>query len=313
MYKRQSENTVRKYIRGDWVPKQVFGRTRTSGICVDFFFQSLYQSAAEPLPHNVYTTAQKVVQASRPPGTQCDADCLFDYDTHMWADQPLNPAEGREDTEELSLERPLIELQASLTQLAQSPSADVGLPVRYLPHNPLIHYYWLFVSSWDYILASAEFDPGFGTSRCPGTSSSKSHGFIPCPSLGTFIQRYRQVWAPYLRIRKQSQHAQCTTCFELQRQMHGAKNNMQVRLTAARALRQHYQDQYADRCLYWALRHASRLRDNVLVIIIDSMDKTKFAWPRYPWPQISKELGDVPRPRMVFTAAIAHGIHKSTT
>lgn len=70
------------------------------------------------------------------------------------------------------------------------------------------------------------------------------------------------------------------------------------------------QDQYADRCLYWALRHASRLRDNVLVIIIDSMDKTKFAWPRYPWSRISKDLADVPRPRMIFTAAIAHGFHK---
>merc|ERR1712155_400278 len=90
--------------------------------------------------------------------------------------------------------------------------------------------------------------------------------------------------------------------------MHGAKNSMQVRLAAARALRQHYQDQYADRCLYWALRHASRVFDNVSVIIIDSMDKTKFAWPRYPWPRVSKDLAGIPRPRHVFTAAIAHGL-----
>ena len=299
-----SENTVRKYIKGDWVPKQVFGRARTAGICVDFFFQSLYQSTAEALPHNQYTTAQKTIQASRPPGAVCDPDCQIDDGTDMWACQPMNPGEGEEDTE-LSLEHPTVELQASLTKLAQSPSADVGLSVRYLPHNPMIHYYWVFVSSWAHILASAQFDPQRGSSSNPGTQVS---GFIPCPSYGTFNQRYRQVWARYLRIRKQSQHAMCNTCSLLQQQMHGAKNSMQVRLTAARALRQHYQDQYADRCLYWALRHASRVFDNVLVIIIDSMDKTKFAWPRYPWPRVSKDLAGIPRPRHVFTAAIAHGL-----
>ena len=238
-----SENTLRKYIKGDWVPKLVYGRARTASICVDFFFQSLYQSAAEPLPHNRYTTAQRVIQASRPPNAQCDADCLFDHHEHMWEGQPLNPAEGKVDTEELSLEHPLVELQASLTQLAQSPCADLGLSVRYLPHNPLIHYYWVFVSSWDSILASAEFYPGIGASWRPDSSSPKSIGFIPCPSYHTFCRRYRQVWAQYLRIRKQSQHAQCNTCFELQREMHGARNSMQARLTAARALRQHYQDQ----------------------------------------------------------------------
>ena len=114
------------------------------------------------------------------------------------------------------------------------------------------------------------------------------------------------MWQKYLRIRKCSQHAQCTTCFELQRQMHGARNSIQSRLTAARALQIHYRDQYADRCLYWSMRHASRLRENVLVIIIDSMDKTKFAWPRYPW-RTPKELSDFIRPRLVLTAAMAHG------
>ena len=299
-----SENTVRKYIRGDWVPKLVFGRARTAGMCVDFFFQSLYQSTAEPLPHNQYTTAQKTLRASRPPGAACDPDCLLDDGTHMWAGQPMNPGEDQEDTE-LSLERPVVELQASLAQLAQSPAADVGLPVRYLPHNPLIHHYWVFVSSWAHILASAQFDPQRGSSSNP---HSRVSGFIPCPSYKTFNRRYQQVWERYLRIRKWSQHAMCNTCYMLQQQMHGAKKSMQVRLTTARALRQHYQDQYADRCLYWALRHASRVFDNVLVIIIDSMDKTKFAWPRYPWPRISKDVGGIPRPRLIFTAAIAHGL-----
>ena len=139
-----SENTARQYIKGDWVPKQVFGRAWTARICVDFVFQSLYPSAAEPLPHNQYTTAQKTIQASRPPGALCDADCLIHGDMHMWVGQSLNPGKACEDIEELALERPVVELQASLTQLAQTPGADVGLPVRNLPHNPLIHYYLVF-------------------------------------------------------------------------------------------------------------------------------------------------------------------------
>ena len=113
---------------------------------------------------------------------------------------------------------------------------------------------------------------------------------MPCPSFATFRRRYDGVWKHCLRIRKSSPHAQCSTCFQLQRQMHGARGIMHMRLTAARALRQHYADQYTDRCIYWSLRHASRMRDNVLVIIVDAMDKSKFAWPRYPWPRAAKEM-----------------------
>ena len=126
------------------------------------------------------------------------------------------------------------------------------------------------------------------------------------PSYGTFRRRYNEVWDKYLIIRKASQHAQCQTCWELQQKIN-QRGSMQAKLKAVRDLGQHYADQYADRCLYWALRHASRMRDNVLVIIIDSMDKAKFAWPRYPWPRLPKDLEGLIRPRLSLTAAIAHG------
>ena len=67
-----------------------------------------------------------------------------------------------------------------------------------------------------------------------------------------------------------------------------AKNGVAVRYRSALAMRQHYRDQYADRCLYWSLRHALRLEENVVVIVSDPMDKAKFAWPRYPWAKTSK-------------------------
>lgn len=42
---------------------------------------------------------------------------------------------------------------------------------------------------------------------------------------------------------------------------------------AATIMRKHHSDQYQDRVLYWNLRLASRVKGDVLVIIIDAMDK----------------------------------------
>jgi hypothetical protein len=46
---------------------------------------------------------------------------------------------------------------------------------------------------------------------------------------------------------------------------------------------------------------------DVLTVIIDSMDKAKFAWPQYPWGTVDKTLEKYRRPRLVVTAAMAHG------
>ena len=78
-------------------------------------------------------------------------------------------------------------------------------------------------------------------------------------------------------------------------------------LDAARHLREHIRVTYLDRQIYWNLRFASRGFCDVLVIIIDSMDKTKFAWPRFSFPRRPHDLGDLIRPRIVFTIAMAHG------
>lgn len=109
-----------------------------------------------------------------------------------------------------------------------------------------------------------------------------------------------------LKFRKKSQHSQCGQCFQLGQDIRLARS-MQRRLEAARTLRRHLQDQFADRRIYWSLRHASRRRDDVLTIIIDSMDKTKFAVPRWQWARKPKNLESLNRPRLVCTGAMAHG------
>jgi hypothetical protein len=59
--------------------------------------------------------------------------------------------------------------------------------------------------------------------------------------------------------------------------------------------------------IYWWCRYASRHNLDVLTIIIDSMDKAKLAWPQWPWGIIDKVLDKIRRPRVILTAAIAHG------
>jgi hypothetical protein len=89
--------------------------------------------------------------------------------------------------------------------------------------------------------------------------------------------------------------------------MHSARGDVAAKINFARLLRQHIRDQYQDRLIYWGLRFASRQYQDVLVIIVDSMDKTKFAIPRYDFPEHPKELETLIRPKLICTAAIAHG------
>lgn len=44
-----------------------------------------------------------------------------------------------------------------------------------------------------------------------------------------------------------------------------------------------------------------------MCIIIDSMDKQKIAWPRWPFDRVPKKLETLDRPKLVVTAAMAHG------
>ena len=82
--------------------------------------------------------------------------------------------------------------------------------------------------------------------------------------------------------------------------MYAKHNTPQQKLELAHAWRVHLQNQnqYLDRQINWSLR------PEVLTIIIDSMDKKKLCGPNGGLTEI-EQLGA--RPRVVVTAALAHG------
>ena len=127
------------------------------------------------------------------------------------------------------------------------------------------------------------------------------------PSFSTFWRRWREVWSHYLKFRKSSQHALCQTCFELQQKLHGKLTGWAEKIKVAQDLKAHHQQQYLDRCLYWSLRWASRAGQDVLCIIVDTPDKTRYAYPRFDYHRLPKDLASFVRPRVVLTGVIAHG------
>ena len=126
-------------------------------------------------------------------------------------------------------------------------------------------------------------------------------------SYSTFWRHWKAKWACCLKFRKVSQHSCCQVCFDFKHAMRSCRGDLGKKLHHASRLREHLRAQYHDRCMYWSLRWASRQRQQVLCIIIDSMDKTKFGVPRYPFSDKPKELDGFVRPKLVCTAALAHG------
>ena len=235
---------------------------------VDHFMIELYQSAAEPLPDGFLVDGPWSVGGLS----------VGDDAAQVWNPDATLPEE--------------------LRQLACD---FMGVPVRHLPHGRLHDLYLQFLAWHDANMQGGE--PG--VARVAGVASDAVER-APA-SFSTFWRRWRDKWSSVLRFRKSSQHSCCQVCFDLKEAIEAARGDLKLKLQHARVLREHLRAQYQDRCVYWSLRWASRQYNNVLVVIIDSMDKAKFAVPRYRFGEKPKELEKFVRPRLVCTAAVAHG------
>ena len=270
-------------------------RTRSlgdPGKHVDFFFQEYYQSAGEPLPKESRRTSTVLQQT-----VDADVTQVVQGKEMPWLNKGDSLNQGED--EEYNPDRPAVDIMHMCT--LASDGQVVGLPIRYVQHSSLWGLYWQFLAHWDALLAAGRL--GVEVSR--SQTSRGVHG--TAPSFSTFRRRWETIWKHYLKFRKSSEHAQCNTCWEYQRIMFSKSSSVAEKLDAARHLREHIRQTYLDRQIYWNLRFASRCFLDVLVIIIDSMDKTKFAWPRYAFSKVPHDLKDLIRPRISFTIAMVHG------
>jgi len=296
--------TIRKHLKGDIIPnapkactesqgpQRKVGRPRHQGNVVDFFFMELYNSSSEPLAKSSAGKAQgpdeAEVELSHGAwfGHNSEPDLEEAYD---WDPQP-----------------PDVSKFAMLTAAADGLPV-VGVRERYIQSTKLSILYWQFLATWETLKDMAELKTS-PLGRTSGPQVSQCGPFhCPPPCYTTFVQRYNTVWKHYIKIRTPTEHAQCTVCFRLQAIIADGTKTIECRRQAAQELQEHHRAQYRDRLLYWNLRLASQCESDVLVIIIDAMDKAKFAWPRWPWHRRPHDLDDIIRPKMNFTAVLAHG------
>lgn len=130
-----------------------------------------------------------------------------------------------------------------------------SLPVRKLPPGRVIDLFILY------------------TAAC-------NHGtYIPA-SRRTFNRVWRRQWREVLRFRKSSTHSTCRCCDMLKNNIRTA-TSLTIQAVNSAKLLLHLRSQWADREIYWAIRHQAKTSKDVLSIMIDAMDKSKFALPRF--------------------------------
>jgi hypothetical protein len=192
--------------------------------------------------------------------------------------------------------------------------APIGLPARHVPHMAMSHLYLVYVTQHKMWQEQLKGSPSsHSCPQCPDGHSVPAYVKRGLKSKPASFSQFRRVfrdrgWCTRLLFRKESTHAQCTSCFERLRIIGMMSSSPADKVRAARELEQHWRDVYLDRQIYSSLSFCSRLWDSeVLCIVIDSWDKSKTAWPRWPWGRLPHNLGHVKRPRSIVTGAIAHG------
>lgn len=241
-----------------------------AGMSVEQFFLELYHSAAESLPEMEDCAVAHV-------------DWSIDLDESSDA---KNHSESRVSSakQEASV---VFDWDPGSTLLKHQLELGSGerLPIKYIQHSKPIDLWWLYLA-WVSL-------------RCPaGTAAA---------CWATFWRRWSAYWCFCLGLRKATQHAQCNECAQHSLYIHCSSAGPQDKRIRALAWQKHLREQYHDRLIYWHLRWWSTRPDsNILVIIIDGMDKSKGKWPQYTF-RVPHMLEKFHRPRLTMHLAMAHG------
>lgn len=113
-------------------------------------------------------------------------------------------------------------------------------------------------------------------------------------------------WRKVLRFRPLSQHSACNVCSKLKSRLRHS-SDIATHAHFSDLLMRHLCGQFQDRKVYWELRTRAKRELDILTVITDSMDKSKFALPRYNEGRAPKDIANLHRPTSELTAALIHG------
>ena len=129
----------------------------------------------------------------------------------------------------------------------------------------------------------------------------------PAASASTFMRVLRvSGWRDKIKFRGKSQHAQCATCHRLKSNIRSSKD-LRSHALAADIYMRHLAGVFADRNCYEQSKRRSIQQRDMLCVIVDSMDKSKFSLPRYFNATTPKSLETKKRADLEVTAVICHG------
>lgn len=162
-------------------------------------------------------------------------------------------------------------------------SGPGSLPRRWLPHGSYHELYTLYCAH-------------------QSTAGEK------CASASTFYRALSTSgWSKKLRFSPPSAHSKCSVCAKLRAQIQHAKG-IQQHLEACDKLLRHLAGQYADRECYWTCRSRAKTSGDLVCIITDSMDRSKYSLPRYHRGRAPKDVETTKRPNCEVTTSIVHGV-----
>lgn len=128
----------------------------------------------------------------------------------------------------------------------------------------------------------------------------------PVAGPATFYRTLRSSgWHEKIKFRGRSQHAQCAICHKLKTQIKKAQD-LSLHAKYCDDYMRHLSGVFADRGCYDQMKsRASAPNPDIILVTIDSMDKSKFALPRLA--RLPKGLDTRPRPQCEVTACLVHG------
>ena len=186
----------------------------------------------------------------------------------------VRPQASAEPIDIAAMERELQDLLPHFLGDSSSEAKLCGAPVRMIQYSRIHDLYWLFLATLQEWIKPTEAKP----------------------SWMTFWRCWNSTWAKFLAFRTTSEHSKCTICWKAH-QCFKRHISLSDKHAVAKTLREHLRMQYADRCCYWAMRWSSRLKTaNILVLIVDAMDKSKLPIPRWAFGVKPKVRRPAPKP-----------------